>query len=132
MTIIHLVKWKCCSKSIDLTEMDKIFTDKTCTEIFTNFAISEFSPENVYCYLDILEFSKLKEEKEKLELLESMKVNYFNGMSSEYEVNITGFALNDFKEKCEKHLWDEIFTKITPIIRTNISDTYSSFLIHLI
>jgi hypothetical protein len=112
-------------------EMDKIFADKILTELFTNFAVSEFSPENVYCFLDILEFPKL-DETEKLELLESMKLKYFNGFSSEYEVNVTGVALKDFNEKYEKRLWDEIFTKISPIIRTNMSDTYSSIFIDLI
>jgi transcriptional regulator CtsR len=130
MTIYNLIK-KLLSKKIHKGEIDKIFEDKVLTEMLTDFAIAEFSPENIYCFLDIKEFSTLTDDEEKLKFAEKMKHLYFNGMTSEYEVNLSGGTLKDFNEKMESHSWDELFSKIETSVRTNISDTYSRFIVSL-
>jgi hypothetical protein len=130
MTIYNLIK-KLLSKKINKGEIEKIFEDKTLTEMLTDFANAEFSPENIYCFLDIKEFHTLKDDKEKLKFAEKMKIIYFNGMSSEYEVNVSGSAMKDFNEKLESHSWDDLFSKVETAIRANISDTYSRFIISI-
>ena len=80
--------------------------------------------------MDIKKYYELKDIEERKYHLIEMKSIYFDGISSELEVNLPGSELRKFEEKFKNEEFDdEIFESIETSVRINLSDTYSRFLI---
>ena len=127
-TILNLIK-NCFKKKVKDSDIDKIFLDKDLEELFKDFTNAEYSTENVLCFLDIKKFYEIQNKDEKIEFAKKMKLLYFNGFSSEFEVNIAGSLIKQFDQHLMNLEFDELFFKIEPQIRLNLSDTYSRFII---
>eukprot|EP01080_Neovahlkampfia_damariscottae_P000120 gene120-4366_t len=127
VTIFNLCR-KLVSKKVKKSDIDNLFDDKDLEKLFVDFAAMEYSSENVICFMDIRKFNELTEYKEKIELAHSMKSLYFNGMTSEFEVNIGGSTIKKFDQKLSDENLDDLFHDIEPQIRMNLSDTYSRFM----
>eukprot|EP01080_Neovahlkampfia_damariscottae_P002335 gene2335-2803_t len=94
-------------------------------EMFNEFAKSEWSTENLACYDDIIEFEKNVNSEKANEMMNL----YFNGASSELEVNVPGTLLVGLKEKIQKGKLDEnLFSEVKSVVVSNLLDTNSRFM----
>eukprot|EP01080_Neovahlkampfia_damariscottae_P012297 gene12297-5880_t len=135
MSIVRLI-YKSCSKppKQDVNFLEDLFKDKDGTkgfllDQFSQFANEEFSGENVACYKDIFIYKQIKDEKKRQEKYEQMHQLYFNGVSSELEINASSGSIKDYKARIAEGLDDKLYTKIEKDVVYNLSDTWSRFIV---
>jgi hypothetical protein len=102
---------------------DEILLDK-----FIQFTEYEWSSENVYFKLDVLEYQKKTDLVSKRNLALQMKKNYLLVNVSPLELNVTRTTLNAVLRKMEENEFeDDLFEKLVHEVDTNLYDTLSRF-----
>jgi hypothetical protein len=105
--------------------IEKLLENSEFHDLFEEYSKSEWSPENLCCYDDIIEFEK----NPSIEKLNPMIDLYFNGASSELEVNVPGELISVLKEKINKgKISNSILVSIKSVVVRNLLDTYSRFI----
>jgi hypothetical protein len=104
------------------------FHEKELWELFSQFSRFEFSTENIECYQDLQQYKLLKSEK--IEFLHQLNSFYFME-DSQLEVNVSNVVKNKFKEKLNQGIVvdDELLRMIENEVETNLSDTWSRFIL---
>jgi len=124
MTIINLFL-KLFRKKTKGYLIEQLLTNEEFHDMFYEFTKSEWSTENLVCYDDIIDFEK-NGNKEKAEMMMNL---YFNGASSELEVNVPGTLLVSIKENLQKNEIDKkMFNEIKNVVVSNLLDTNSRFI----
>eukprot|EP01080_Neovahlkampfia_damariscottae_P006851 gene6851-11012_t len=109
---------------------EMIFAEKTLLDIFLKFATLEWSSENIYFVLDVMEYKKLKDLKAKRHNAFQIKENYFIPNVSPLQVNVTGKNLKPcLKMMDENDFTNELFDAVQEEVEVNICDTISRFII---
>lgn len=99
-----------------------------CTEWYSCFSqFLEFSLENVVCFQDLQKLKKLNSEPRIL-FAKEMYEKYFEGQSSELEVNIQRKYCDAFKREMDaREISDSTLGDIESGIMLNLIDTHSRF-----
>jgi hypothetical protein len=105
--------------------IEKLLENSEFHDLFKEFAKSEWSTENLSCYDDLIDFEKSPS----LEKLNPMIELYFNGASSELEVNIPGALIAALKEKMNRgEISSNMLEEIKNAVVGNLLDTQSRFI----
>eukprot|EP01080_Neovahlkampfia_damariscottae_P011039 gene11039-3745_t len=97
-------------------------------EIFIQFCESEWSSENIFLKLDILEYKKSKSSQERENLCWIIKERYLLVNVSPLELNCPSSILNkSLREMDEKKFSDDLFYDIENNVDMNLMDTISRF-----
>eukprot|EP01080_Neovahlkampfia_damariscottae_P003622 gene3622-6438_t len=105
--------------------IEKLLGDEEFHSLFYEFAKSEWSTENLDCYDDIEEFEKNPTK----ENAQNLIVLYFNGRSSELEVNIPNHVTSNIKENINADAIDRLlFFEAKEGVILNMKDTFSRFI----
>eukprot|EP01080_Neovahlkampfia_damariscottae_P009589 gene9589-1791_t len=133
IVISYFKKIKSCfhQKQKPITDqLDEIFSDPELNELFINFSQNEFSIENVLVYQEIKEFRQMS-DKQRCKNASKIYLKYLNGEYSELEVNVPRRLTKKVKAFLDTDKVPEVdlFDEILIVVRENLSDTFSRFIL---
>ena len=137
ITIIKLIHYSSIKKKIDkqnnnnnnniLPTIESILKPRM-LECFIEYCESEWSSENIYLKLDILEYQKTKSKQEREDLCWIIKERYLLVNVSPLEINCPSLVLSrTLKMIGEKKFGDDLFKEIEVNVDMNLMDTISRF-----
>lgn len=116
-------------KEIKPDVIDEILNDEEGHKLFSSFADSEFSIENVSCWDDIRLYKKEKDPVKKQSIATSIYYTYLNGMNSKLEVNCNSQICVEINNQIQNlkpnELKEDLFEKLDAALKINLCDTYS-------
>eukprot|EP01080_Neovahlkampfia_damariscottae_P006852 gene6852-11013_t len=111
-------------------DIDMILAEKKLLEIFIKFSDFEWSSENIYFILDVMEYKKQKDIKSKRLLAIQIRENYFIANISPLELNISGKYLKPCLKLIEDNEFtNEIFDNVQKDVEVNVCDTITRFVV---
>jgi hypothetical protein len=115
-----------CRKKRKVTKLDFILESQEGLKLFEKYAISEFSPENIWLRKEILDFRK----NPTLEHAEKIYATYLNGSDSELEVNVTLYERKLISNRIQcGEISQDLFDSILSDVYVNLFETYSRFVV---
>jgi hypothetical protein len=106
-----------------------LMKDEHGAPLFTKFVESEWSIENILCYQDIMKYPETP-QKDRKEFVKRIIELYFNGTTSELEVNVPGKPKEALKQHFFKNEFnDNLFADIHSNLLINLYDSYSRFIV---
>jgi hypothetical protein len=122
-TIILWLMSLCCRKKKQ-SRLEEVFASQELLGYFEEFAKSEYSPENIWLYLEIQKF-RLDPD---LYLGWQIYNTYLNGGASELEVNVNMATRKAIKDSLSlQGIRQDMFDPVLKEICDNMMDTYSRF-----
>ena len=113
------------SQMIFLT-MDEILSNDILLKLFIEFCESEWSSENIFFKLDVLEYKKTKTDRKTH--CEIIKERYLLFSSSPFELNVRESFVNEAVRRINSELfYDELFDNLETSIDLNLLDTLQRF-----
>jgi len=113
------------SQMIFLT-MDEILSNDILLKLFIEFCESEWSSENIFFKLDVLEYKKTKTDRKTH--CEIIKERYLLFSSSPLELNVRESFVNEAVRRINSELfYDELFDNLETSIDLNLLDTLQRF-----
>eukprot|EP01080_Neovahlkampfia_damariscottae_P001988 gene1988-1496_t len=104
--------------------IEKLLTNSEFHEKFLKFSETEWAQENILCHDDIQEFKK----NSTIEKANYIISTYFNGTSSELEVNISSLQISPVtKSIADGEIDSNLFENIQRVVVSNMSDTFSRY-----
>jgi len=113
----------------DAEELDimKLLTEKRTHDSFLSFAESEWAPENILAYDDILKFKE--STKKDFQTVKNIFNTYFVARAPN-EVNVPGSQLSELRKKVATEILDEtIFDEVFSSLKVNLTDTFSRYML---
>jgi hypothetical protein len=105
-----------------------LLNDETLLDKFIQFTEYEWSSENVYFKLDVLEYQKKNNVASKKNLALQIRKTYLIVNVSPLELNVTGSTLNPTLQKMDENIFEnDLFDKLMKEVDTNLHDTLSRF-----
>eukprot|EP01080_Neovahlkampfia_damariscottae_P009326 gene9326-1413_t len=134
VTIFYYFYRKIRNKKLNDSEaegtLSRIFNDPFLLEIFSKFANSEWSIENVLCKSDIMKYQKHKTQDKRLKSAYFIRGQYLLD-DSPFQINIDSKTFNNVAVLIDNGLnvplKDDLFDPILKVVHSNLSDTLSRF-----
>jgi hypothetical protein len=132
---ITIMKWivrKCKNKppAHEKSGLFRMLGDPILVDLFEEFATSEFSAENLYCYNDLIIFQNTPTVQKGYDIYNK----YLQRSSSELEINVPVSYCHEAKLKLDSStdgvvntISGELFDPIFVVVCDNLSDTFSRF-----
>jgi hypothetical protein len=128
--IIFLIKTRNADNTRLKITMDIILSDENLLEKYIEFSELEWSSENVYFKLDVMEYKKKTDLKLKRIIADKLKENYLIPSVSPLEINVTAKSLNPtLKQMDEFDFSNDLFNRIEREIDVNLCDTLARFIV---
>jgi len=120
----------CCRKKSTIGErILEDLKDDQLYKLFLEYLESEFSQENLICYMDVQKFKKEKNDENRKRMAQDNFLNYFNGNQSTLEVNVDQKGCEVIKSKLDRGEVDEsLFDSCEMTIKSNLYDSFSRFI----
>lgn len=127
ITIINTIRGYFVEKN-EISDVKRYLLQEDLQRLFMNYSQSEFSVENLLCFLDIYKFKNEKNLEQKCILAKGIFNKYLKGNGSEFEINISQRTINEtFQQFEDGKVDDELFFHIEGNLFSNIGDTWSRF-----
>eukprot|EP01080_Neovahlkampfia_damariscottae_P002590 gene2590-3551_t len=128
--VIFIIKSNRTNKRRKALTLDNLMKDEILIQKFIQFTELEWSSENIYFKIDVLEYEKKKDLKSRRNVALQIKDNYLIRNVSPLEINVSGKVLYPaLKQIDEQDFQSDLFDKITKEVEVNICDTISRFTI---
>jgi hypothetical protein len=131
VTLLKRIRDRYRHKDQQCDTLAKAFSKKNIYKQFRKFCENEWSLENILMYEDVLKYERL-EEIDRRECSQRIFSSYMNGNLSDLEVNLPGSVCRSVKEKIDNfavELTPNLFDEAMMMVKNNLSDTYSRFII---
>jgi hypothetical protein len=111
--------------------MNELMADPILAGFFEDFVHAEFSPENLYCWKDIMEFR----QNPSIQVAHEIYLKYLCQSNSELEINVPMSICLEVKKRIDSSsdgmintLSEAIFDAVFNDVCQNLADTYSRFI----
>jgi hypothetical protein len=128
--IIFLIKTRNADNKRLRVTIDTILSDEKLLEKYIEFTELEWSSENVYFKMDVMEYQKKNDLKSKRNVAHQIKENYLIPNVSPLEINVTAKSLNPTLKQMEEHDFsNDMFNRIEREVDVNLCDTLARFIV---
>jgi hypothetical protein len=128
--IIFLIKTRNADNKRLRITMDIILSDEKLLEKYIEFSELEWSSENIYFKMDVIEYKKKNDLKGKRNIAHQLKENYLIPSVSPLEINVTAKVLNPtLKQMDDLDFSNDLFDKIEREVDVNLCDTLARFIV---